>query len=232
MQTQVKNPLYGLLLFAMVFGGSASPTSPVPLMPVPRGKLCVTEGALEELKDSRMAVNVPKMRAVVAAITSQAAQARLTYLGPTKAEARLGSGASRRQFALKLRAQDGCNLVYAAWRIEPESRLVVSIKHNPGMHASSECGNHGYKNIKPVHSAALPKLKPGDSHTLFADLVGTKMRVSVDGVVVWEGDIGAEALDFDGPIGVRTDNARFEFQLLTSALGEPRECKRDSTDRE
>ena len=35
----------------------------------------------------------------------------------------------------KLRAEDACNLVYVMWRIEPQSRLVVSVKRNPGQHA-------------------------------------------------------------------------------------------------
>src|SRR5579864_4240161 len=129
------------------------------MVPVPRSKLCITEGALEERKENRLAVTVPKMRAVVAAATPQAVEARLTYLGPTKAKARLGSGEMRRQFGLKLRAQDGCNLVYAVWRINPRSELVVSIKRNPDQHSSAECGNHGYQNIKPSRSTPVPKLK-------------------------------------------------------------------------
>lgn len=222
----MKASLVVLFLCAAGFTrGSGSPTSPVPMVPVPRDKLCITEGALEELKGTRLEVKVPKMRAVVAAVTPQAAEARLTYLGPTKDEARLGSGELRRQFALKLRAQDGCNLVYAVWRIKPQSELVVSIKRNPGMHSSSECGNHGYRNIKPMHSSPVPKLDPGDSHSLFADMTGSKLRVSVDGKVVWEGDLGSEALAFDGPVGVRTDNGRFEFQFLTGEIGVPRACR-------
>jgi hypothetical protein len=113
---------------------------------------------LEELKGSRLAVAVPKMRAFVAAATTQVVEARLTYLGPTRTEARLGSGEMRRQFGLKLRAQNGCNLVYAMWRIEPEAKLVVSVKSNPGMNSSSECGNRGYRNIKPRRWSAVPHL--------------------------------------------------------------------------
>ena len=41
-------------------------------------------------------------------------------------------GELRRQFGLKLRAQDACNLVYVMWRIEPASKLVVSIKCRTG----------------------------------------------------------------------------------------------------
>lgn len=200
-------------------------TSPVRMVPVSRAKLCVTEGALEELKGDRLAVNVAKMRAVAAAVTPAIVEARLTYLGPTGTAAALGSGEIRRQFGLKLRAENACNLVYAMWRIEPESRLVVSIKRNPGMRTSSECGNRGYRNIKPARSTAVPILKPGDSHALLADMNGSQMRVSVDGNTVWEGDLGAEALAFNGPVGVRTDNGRFEFQLLTSQIGAPIACR-------
>ncbi len=89
------------------------------------------------------------MRAYLNAITAHQVEVHFTYLGSTGNEARLGSGELRRQFGLKLRAQDACNLVYAMWRIEPESKLVVSIKSNPGQHTSAECGNRGYRNIKP-----------------------------------------------------------------------------------
>jgi len=226
MQSGIRVFLVISLLFTMSFSrGSGSPTSPVRMVPVPHRKLCVTEGSLEELTDGRLAVNVPKMRAFVAAATPQVAEARLTYLGPTGADARLGSGEMRRQFGLKLRAQDGCNLVYAMWRIEPESKLVVSIKRNPGMHSSSECGNGGYRNIKPRRSSPLPKLNSGDSHSLLADMNGSEMRVSVDGALIWEGDLGPETLTFDGPVGVRTDNGRFEFQFLTSQIGMPVACR-------
>ena len=195
------------------------------MVPVPRAKLCVTEGALEGLNGSRLSVNVPKMRAFVAAVTPKAVEARLTYLGYTSDLARLGSGATRRQFGLKLRAHDACNLVYAMWRIEPRPEFVVSIKSNPGMRSSSECGNHGYRNIRPKRASALPRLSPGSSRVLSVEMAGSEMRVSVDGREVWEGDLGPEALSFDGPVGVRTDNGRFEFQILVREMGAPIDCR-------
>src|SRR4029077_13503182 len=100
--------------------------------------------------------------------TSQLVEAHFTFLGSTGNEARLGSGELRRQFGLKLRAQDACNLVYTMWRIEPESKLVVSVKSNPGQHSSAECGNRGYRNIKPRRSTPAPLLRPGDTHRLSA----------------------------------------------------------------
>jgi len=68
------------------------------------------------------------MRAFVTVATTQDSEAHFTYLGPSKTETPLGSGAMRRQSSLKLRAQDPCNLIYAMWRFEPKNELVVSLK--------------------------------------------------------------------------------------------------------
>jgi hypothetical protein len=114
----------------------------------------VTEGTIAELPGHRLSVSVPKIRAYLDAITPQAVEVHFKYLGSTGNEARLGSGELRRQFGLKLRAQDACNLVYARWRIEPESKLVVSVKTNPLQQTSAECGKRGYRNIKPRVSKA------------------------------------------------------------------------------
>jgi hypothetical protein len=136
----------------------------------------------------------------------------------------LGSGAIRRQLGLKLRAQNGCNLVYAMWRMDPENKLVVSIKSNPGMRTSAECGNRGYTNIKPRKSHPVPDVAPGSSHTLRAELRGEDLTVQADGQIVWEGSIGPVA--FDGPVGVRSDNGRFVFDLFTNppATATPPPC--------
>jgi hypothetical protein len=80
---------------------------------VPLRNLCVTEGAIEQASGNRLSVNVPKMRAFATVATTQDVEARFTYLGKTAGEEPLGSGEMRRQFGLKLRAQDACNLVYA-----------------------------------------------------------------------------------------------------------------------
>ena len=177
--------------------------------------LCVTEGTIEKAGDHRLAVNVPKMRAYVNAWTGQSIEARFTYLGPTSKEEALGSGAKRRQFGFKLRAQDACNLVYAMWRIDPEEKLVVSVKRNPDAHTSAECGNRGYENIKPRKSAPVPGLHPGDSHTLRAEMKKEELRVFVDNREVWSGAVGAGAAPLAGRVGVRSDNARLEFDLKT-----------------
>jgi hypothetical protein len=161
------------------------------------------------------------MRAYVNAWTSQAIEAHFTYLGVSAEESRLGSGETRQQFGLKLRAQNACNLVYAMWRIEPESRpesrIVVSVKRNPAESKSSECGNRGYQNIKPRHTATVPPVKPGDSHDLSAQMDGEELHVLVDGVEVWEGSVGPQAHGLTGPVGIRSDNVQLAFDLKAGA---------------
>jgi len=192
---------------------AASEPSGTKLMSVSRANLCVTEGAIEELPGERLSVSVSKMRAYLNAFTPQLVEAHFTYLGPTENEARLGSGELRRQFGLKLRSQDACNLVYAMWRFEPESKLVVSVKSNPGQHSSTQCGNRGYRNIKPRRSTPVPALRSEDAHTLRAEMNGAEMKVFVDNSLVWEGSVGPDALGFDGPVGIRSDNVHLQIDL-------------------
>jgi hypothetical protein len=153
------------------------------------------------------------MRAYLNETIPQAIQAHFTYLGQTANPSRLGSGAIRTQFGFKLHAQDACNLVYAMWRIEPESQLVVSIKSNPGQHTSAQCANHGYQNIKPARSRPAPVLHPGEAHWFRAQMNGSEVTVFVDNSLVWEGPIPPVALGFNGPVGIRSDNARLQLEL-------------------
>jgi hypothetical protein len=213
MEERLGRRIWAFLLVPVlaVCAGAKSPGTN--LTPVSRASLCVTEGTIDALAGGRLSVTVPKMRAYLNAFTAQIVEAHFTYLGSTGNEARLGSGELRRQLGLKLRAQDACNLVYAMWRIEPESKLVVSIKSNPGQHSSAECANRGYRNIKPQRSKPVPVLHSGDTHDLRAEINGDGIRVFADGQLVWEGSLGPEALAFDGPVGIRSDNARLELEL-------------------
>jgi hypothetical protein len=186
---------------------------------IDRGSLCITEGEIKTDSGNTLSVDSSKMRAYVNRWTADTIEAHFIYLGGTAQQSRLGSGEVRRQFGLKLRAQDACNLVYAMWRIDPESKMVVSVKRNAGQTTSSECGNRGYQNVKPMHSAAVPILRSGDSHTLGAELHGKVLRVLVDGAPVWEGDLGPEVTDLAGPVGIRSDNVRLSFDLNTRVSG-------------
>lgn len=224
------NPFTWILISLGALGVVASSAAlGTALSPVSRGDLCVTEGALEELPGQQLFVTVPKMRAYLnvpsSPATPQLVEARFTYLGSTGNEARLGSGELRRQFGLKLRAQDACNLVYAMWRIEPESKLVVSVKSNPGQHTSAQCGNRGYRNVKPRRSVPVPTLRSGDAHSLRAEMNGPEMKVFVDNSIIWEGSVGPDVLAFEGPVGIRSDNARLRVELR---VAQPRQAQAGS----
>lgn len=214
--------LFLLLAFCTVSQALSPDTS---MTQVPRSGLCITEGEITEGKigegfpGTMLSVDAPKMRAFVTGETLQEVEARFMYLGPSTESIPLGSGAMRRQFGLKLRAQDACNLVYAMWRIEPANELVVSVKSNPGMTRSAECGNRGYHNIKPTRAIKLPEMVRREAYTFRAILNHNKLKVYASNQLVWEGDLGAAAMAFDGPVGVRTDNGRFDFQLFAAMAG-------------
>jgi hypothetical protein len=184
------------------------------LKPLSRPQLCVTEGSIEQLSNNRLQVRGPSMRAYLNTLTPQVEEARFTYAGPTQNVKALGSGTVRTQFGLKLHAGDPCNLVYVMWRIEPDQKIVVSVKSNPGQHTSTECGNRGYTNIKPVHSAPSAVVNPGETHTLRAEMNGADLRVYANRALVWQGSVGADAAALPGPVGIRSDNAALQFDLF------------------
>jgi hypothetical protein len=212
-----KSPAWRLGLCALAYCAAQVPCAAATLSVVARSDLCVTEGSIEPAPDRKLSVKVPKLRAYVNQPSTETAEIRFTYLGATSSEARLGSGESRRQFGLKLRAADACNLVYVMWRIEPQSRLVVSVKRNPGQHASAECGNRGYQNLKPRYSAPIPALASGQSHRLRAELQGGELSATIDDRIVWQSALGAAAAGLQGPAGIRSDNAQLLFELAVSA---------------
>jgi hypothetical protein len=190
------------------------------LEPVPRPELCVTEGTISETSSHRLSIEAPAVRGVLKHLTAERVEARFTYLGPTAKTRELRSGEVRHQFGLKLNAQDGCNLVYVMWRFGEPSKLVVSTKLNPGMHRSSECTNHGYRNIRPSAESGLPSVEPESSHALSAEIEGRELAVRADGQQVWKGVLPEDALALRGPVGIRSDNVRLDFELLAPRLPE------------
>jgi hypothetical protein len=217
-----------LSLAASGCGTGVGPTSPSPppavaqivqtaaLQPIARADLAVTEGSVET-SNGRLLIDVPEMRAAVRrAPTTQLIEVHFTYLGPTESTAALASGEVRRQFGVKLRAQDPCNLLYVMWRAAPTSTLAVSMKHNPGMQSSSQCRDGGYDSLRPVRSTPLPELQSGASHILRADINNQDLQVRIDGEVMWEGQLPNAAMSFDGPVGLRSDNVRVIFDALVA----------------
>ncbi|MCU1277161.1 MAG: hypothetical protein JWM53_707 [bacterium] len=204
-----------LVMSALLLSGAAGSEEPgAPLVRAPADALRVTRGAIEAIGGGRVRVREPKMRAVVPWSDGDDAELRFTYAGPSDGAAPLASGEMRRQIGIKLRAADGCNLLYVMWRIEPKAQIVVSLKRNPGQSTHRQCGARGYRNLVARAGTQPAPLAAGDEHRLHARLDGRILRVWADRALAWEGDVGDEAAALRGPAGVRSDNGRFELELL------------------
>jgi hypothetical protein len=210
--------LLGLLGSSLFAQPSGAPSVTTPLIRVAREQLCVTNGVVSTLSTGELGIETPSSRAVVRIPSTQVAEIRFRYLGPTSSSKPLASGELRRQVGLKLRAQDTCNLLYAMWHIEPDTKVSVSIKRNPGKHTHEQCDAHGYINITPRQTRAVPRVVPGGAHRFRAELQGTELAVFADGGLAWQGSVGKEVFDFEGPVGFRTDNARFALSYWVGAL--------------
>jgi hypothetical protein len=204
------------LMILLAGAAAAGPREPSDLLRVGLPDLRVTEGKVLPGPGGVLRIEDPKVRAVLRRAGGTVAELRFAYLGPSADQKALASGEMRAQFGLKLRAEDGCNLLYAMWRIAPNPGLVVSLKRNPGMHSSGDCGNGGYTNLKPRRGSRVPAFQPGQRHALRAELRDAELRVLVDGAPAWEGTLPPEALSLQGPPGFRSDNGRFDLELLVS----------------
>jgi hypothetical protein len=180
--------------------------------------LCVTKGALKAHGKTGARITEPTVRAVRAGSSGDSASLKFTYRGPSKKSRALASGQMRRQLGLKLRAQDGCNLVYVMWRIEPKPGIEVSIKRNPGKSTHKECGANGYTKVAFVDA---PLIEADTEHTLDAALTGADLSVTIDGKEIWTGAVEGAA-DLTGPAGLRTDNISADVELTTSPLANAR----------
>lgn len=186
--------------------------------------MCVTLGGTRPLGGARFAVDDSKVRGYGVRTDGRAAELRFVYRGPSKEVSRLGSGKVFHQLGLKLAAQDGCNVVYVMWRLEPAAGVEVLVKRNPGQSVHSECGNRGYRKVKPASARPVPPLAPGSAHRLAAELTGTHLVARVDGAPVVEADLGE--LGFSGPAGFRTDNVTADLELLAPASDRAVPCTR------
>ena len=190
--------------------------TPVPADPAPpkitQAQMHVTLGAVKRLGSGRFSVTDPKVRMVVPT-TQDDAQVSFRYLGPTAKTAPLASGEIRRQVGLKLRAANGCNVVYAMWRFEPKNQLVVSVKRNDGKSVHAQCGAHGYHDVPAGVYQAPPTPRVGASHALRAKITQGRLHVSIDDKLVWDGALPGDAFAFDGPTGLRSDNVRLELDF-------------------
>jgi hypothetical protein len=175
----------------------------------------VSDGRIEQAAGDRLMVESKEMRATLKKVSNaQQATVKFTYLGPTREVSHLGNGEVRHQFGIKLKAQDICNLVYVMWNFDTQ-KIAVSVKLNPGQRTHEDCLDRGYiNNIKPAVSAAPPPIGVDRPHTLYADLRGQRLTVKADGVLVWDGTLVPVVLRFNGPLGLRSDNAHVVFDFL------------------
>ena len=195
---------------------SKHPSKPTTkLEAVPPDRMCVTHGVVQNAL-----VTDPEVRAV--STTSGGDAASLTFKmhdWPTATKA-LRSGDVRHQLGLKLRAADGCNLVYVMWRLDPpKPSIEVQVKSNPGAATNDECGTSGYTRIKPDHRGKIPYASPGEQHTLQAEIHGDALTAWVDGNVAWTGELPAAARDLKGPAGIRSDNLAYEIVTFAAPPG-------------
>ncbi|HWO13568.1 MAG TPA: hypothetical protein VNN80_28900 [Polyangiaceae bacterium] len=226
-------PLLGLLLAAGCVGvradapppserdSSQSPASghQRELISVEPNELAATSGEIAPLGPGRFAIHSPTLRAELGRSPRSAAEVQFVYLGPTASDAPLASGELRRQIGLKLRARDTCNVVYVMWHVEPSSRIVVSVKSNPGQSRHEECGDRGYSVLASTSSESVPEVTVGQAHALGAEIRGHELWVTADGKTRWVGRLPNEAFEFDGPIGVRSDNGEFSVALRAEKVG-------------
>jgi hypothetical protein len=201
------------------------------LVPVGRDELCLTRGTLAD-----RAISDPTWRGHVLRGGGDAAELTFTYQGDAADKRALAGGQSRRQLGVKLLGQDGCNVVYVMWRLDPKPRVDVSVKRNPGAKVHEECGARGYVKVKPARKATVPGLVRGATHVLRAELTGDELAAWIDGALVWHGRLPAAARGLTGPAGVRSDNVQFDLvELAVPAGGDDRAdgrpaCKRTHDD--
>lgn len=201
------------------------------LYPIAGSMFCPTAGRVSSPGVETFNVNTSGMRGVVAADASRSVELAFVYRGEIENSTPLANGEMRRQIGLKLRAKDTCNVVYVMWHVSPSSGIAVSVKSNPGLATHVQCGDRGYINLKNDTDVSVPEIEPNEPHTLRADLDGELLRVHADGIETWSGPLPAEASAFDGPVGIRSDNGDFDFQLRVPGGGDrAARCKNAGTE--
>lgn len=191
----------------------------IKIQPITKEALCVTKGA------ARIGERVtqPTMRAFARDTSGDAASLTFTYRGETERTRALASGQERRQLGLKLRAANGCNLVYVMWRLDPKPKpkpkLDISVKYNPGMSTHKQCGASGYTKVSPVEHGVVPPLDAGETHTLRAEIHGDTLTAWIDDQLAWRGTLPEHARELSGPAGLRSDNLAFDLVAFSAPAG-------------
>lgn len=213
--------LAALTLSVAAVSAPAAPVPPAGWTLIGKAGLDVTQGTITTAgRHATLRTRDPGMRATVRDGGRHATWGRLwfRYLGESTTTVPLGSGLIRRQVGLKLRSADPCNLLYVMWHQFPEEAIEVQIKRNPGQTTSSQCGNRGYTTLAKItlgadstgdHTAHLLEVRTRRLAT-----GGLGVSVFTDGTLLRRlGIPAALSAGVDGPIGVRSDNGHYLFQL-------------------
>ena len=185
-------------------------------MTAPVRSLCITKGSL--LAGDK--VNSPTFRAVAAETSGDDVGLEFEYEGRSAEVRALASGGVRRQIGLKLRAADGCNLVYAMWRLDPRPQLEVSTKINPGSRTHVQCGARGYAKLIPSYESRIPPLVGGGRHWMYAQIFDDELYAWIDGQLVWRGSLPQETRYVSGLSGVRSDNVAYRILTMWATPGQ------------
>ncbi len=163
----------------------------------------------------------------------QRAELRFRYDGPYTPAVYFSAGVIRHQVAVKLRARDACNVLYATWVFAEcndananhqcdagEStagpRILVQRKSNSASR-SSVCRDNGYSRVTNTLTPqpAIPAPVVGQQHSLDAELINEHLKVWIDQALVFEAEVPGIS-SVDGPPGVRTDNVKAAILLAAS----------------
>ncbi len=157
------------------------------------------------------------------------------YKGTVSKPVPLAGGDVRNQLGIFLLGKDQCNLLYVMLRFSergPKAKVTLAVqsKINPKQSTHQECGNHGYTTLTSREQIEIPDLvlNDGKIHVLTAITKPTKtakskeeLEVMMDDRLVWSGILPtefADRLNKQGMIGVRSDNAVFEFEASDQSL--------------
>jgi hypothetical protein len=214
------------VLLASACSGSGG-TAPPPRDKEPYGS---STGAIEVVKEGLCVtkgnaaigtkITEPTVRAVVRGTAGDAAELTFVFHGDSDTVRELANGKPRRQLGLKLRAENGCNLLYVMWRLDPKPEIEVSIKHNPGMRTHKDCGAGGYTKVKPTSHEPPPDLELGAKHVLRAQIAGDELSAWIDDKLVWRGTLPESARELRGPAGMRSDNLAYDLVAFGAPAGD------------
>ncbi len=156
---------------------------------------------------SQLAIAAPEVRATAALTSGDAATLAFTFEGHTAETSKLANGEIRSQVCLKLRASNTCNLMYVCW--QENGQINASVKSNAGQSTHAQCGANGYHGFFSTQSTPLT---PHAAHTLTAKIIADTLTITAD-ENTYSVELPADAPTSGGVMGMRSDNAAFEFTL-------------------